>query len=196
MSVSPEVVRLERQTGTAFVLPAGSRLRIIDIEGEQVADVAFFARYDHGDRFSPGRTMDYNECVVPQLGDVLYSNRSTPLARIIGDTVGVHDLLLAPCSRAMFERRGQFDHASCHENLSRGLAAFGLAEDDVIATLNAFMDVRVEGNDLRIYPPPSRAGDYVELQAETDLLVAISACSSELTNNGRCKAIGYHVSFH
>ena len=196
MSVSSQVVRLEPQTGTAFVLPAGSRLRIIDIEGEQVADVAFFARYDHADMFSPGRTMDYNERLIPQLGDVLYSNRSTPLARVVADTVGVHDLLLAPCSRTMFERRGELNHASCHENLSRGLEAFGLADDDVIATLNVFMDVRVEGNDIRIYPPPSRAGDFFELQAETDLVIAISACSSELTNNGRCKPVGYHVSYH
>ena len=194
MSVSPEVVRLEAQTGTALVLPAGSRIRIVDIEGEQVADIALFARYDRGDSFSPGRTMDYNERLVPQIGDVLYSNRSTPLARIAADTVGVHDLLLAPCSRAMFERRGETDHASCHQNLSQALAAFGLDEDDVLATLNAFMDVRVEGNAIKIYPPPSRAGDYVELQAETDLVVAISACSSERTNNGRCKSIGYSVS--
>ncbi len=193
MSVPPEIVKLEAQTGTAFVLPAGARLRIIDIEGEQVADVALFARYDHADSFSPGRTMDYNERVVPQLGDVLYSNRSTPLARIVADTVGVHDLLLAPCSRLMFERRGEMDHASCHENLSRALEAFGLGEDDVLATLNVFMDVRIEANRIKIYPPPSRAGDSIELQAETDLVVAVSACSSELTNNGRCKPVGYHL---
>ncbi len=193
MSVSPQIVKLEPQTGTAFILAAGERVRIIDIEGEQVADVALFARHDAQDRFSPGRTIDYNERLVPQIGDVLYSNRSTPLARIVADTVGVHDVLLAPCSRTMFERRGEFDHASCHANLSRALEPFGLGEDDVRATLNVFMDVRVERNAVKIHPPASRAGDYVELQAETDLVVAIAACSSELTNNGRCKPVGYTV---
>lgn len=191
MSVPTQIVRLEPQTGTAFVMPAGSTLRIVDIEGEQVADIALFARYDHADSFSPGRTMDYNERVVPQVGDVLYSHRSTPLARIIGDSVGVHDLLLTPCSRTMFERRGQPNHPSCHDNLAKALAQFGLGEDDVTATLNVFMDVRVEQNRIRIYPPPSRPGDRFELKAETDLIVAVSACSSELTNNGRCKPVGY-----
>ncbi len=194
MSVSSQIVELQPQTGTAFVLPAGGRLRIVDIEGEQVADVALFARFDNADSFSPGRTMDYNEKLVPQTGDVLYSNRSTPLARIVADTVGVHDLLLTPCSRAMFERRGELGHPSCHENLSRALARFGLGDDDVLATLNVFMDVRVEGNAIKLRPPASRAGDYLELQAETSLVVAISACSSELTNNGRCKPVGYSVS--
>lgn len=187
------MVRLEPQTGTAFVLSAGQTLRIVAVEAEQVADLALFARYDHLDRFSPGRTIDYNERLVPQIGDVLYSTRSTPLARIVGDTVGVHDLLLTPCSRTMFERRGELNHPSCHENLSRALAQFGLDEDDVTSTLNIFMDVRVEGNAVRLYPPPSNAGDTFELRAECDLLVALAACSSELTNNGRCKAVGYAI---
>ena len=191
MPVSPELVRLEPQTGTAFVLPMGAALRIVDIEGEQVADVALFARYDRSDGFSPGRTIDYNERLMPQAGDLLYSHRSRPLARITYDTVGVHDLLLAPCSRIMFERRGEPGHRSCHENLSEALAPFGLDGDDVTATLNVFMDVRVEGNRVRLYPPPSRPGDSFELRAETDLIVAVAACSSELTNNGRCKPVGY-----
>lgn len=191
MSVSPQLVTLAAQTGTAFPLLAGETLRIVDIEGEQVADIALFARYDHSDSFSPGRTIDYCAHLMPQLGDVLYSHRSTPLARIVGDSVGVHDVLLTPCSRVMFERRGEHAHPSCHDNLSRALQPFGLGDDDVTATLNAFMDVRVEGNDVRIYPPRSRPGDSIELRAECDLLVAIAACSSELTNNGRCKPIAY-----
>lgn len=195
MSVSPQIVKLEPQTGTAFVLPKGARLRIIDIEGEQVADVAFFARYDHDDTFSPGRTMDYNERLIPKVGDVLYSNRSTPLARIVDDNVGVHDLLLTPCSRTMFERRGEMNHRSCLENLASALEAFGLGEDDVHATLNVFMDVRVEHNTIKIYPPPSRPGDYFEVAAETDLVVAVAACASEVTNNGRCKPVGCLLSY-
>ena len=193
MSFSSSIVRLERQTGTAFVLPQGSTLRILDIEGEQVADVALFARYDHADSFSPGRTIDYNERLVPKIGDVLYSHRSTPLARIVGDTVGVHDLLLTPCSRVMFERRGEPEHRSCHQNLSDALGEFGLGEDDVTATFNVFMDVRVEDNRVRIYPPPRKPGDSLDLLAETDLIVAIATCSSEVTNNGRCKPIGFYV---
>ncbi|MBV8639388.1 MAG: urea carboxylase-associated family protein [Candidatus Eremiobacteraeota bacterium] len=193
MPVPPQLVRLEPQTGTAFVLLGGARLRIVATESEQVADVALFARYDHADSFSPGRTMDYNERLIPQIGDVLYSNRSTPLARVVADTAGVHDLLLTPCSRVMFERRGQLNHPSCHENLSRALGTFGLGEDDVLATLNVFMDVRVEGNAINVYPPASRVDDYFELQAQTDLVVAMCACSSELTNNGRCKSVGYLI---
>lgn len=193
MSVSQALTELAPQSGTAIVLRAGERLRVIDPQGEQVADLAFFALADPRDSFSPGRTMDYNERLIPQIGDVLYSHRSTPLVRVVADTVGVHDMLLTPCSRVMFERRGEHNHPSCHENLYRALAPFGLTADDVTATLNVFMDVRVEGNAIRLYAPPSKAGDFLELQAETDCIIGITACSSELTNNGRCKPIQFTV---
>lgn len=189
MSVSPVLTRLEPQTGTALILRAGETLRIVDPSGEQVADVAIFSLDDPRDAFSPGRTMDYNERLIPQVGDVLYSHRSTPLVRVTADSVGVHDLLLSPCSRTMFARRGELDHPSCHENLYRALERFGLGPDDVTATLNVFMDVRVEGNAIRLYPPPSKAGDSFELTAEVDCIIGITACSSELTNNGHCKPI-------
>ncbi len=187
------MTRLEPQTGTAVVLRAGETLRIVDPCGEQVADVAIFSLADPRDSFSPGRTMDYNERLVPQIGDMLYSHRSTPLMRVTADTVGVHDLLLAPCSGTMFARRGELDHRSCHENLYSALEPFGLDSDDVAATLNVFMDVRVEQNAIRLYPPPSKAGDSFELTAEIDCIVGVAACSSELTNNGRCKPICFSV---
>ena len=193
MPVPSTLVELAPQTGTALVLRAGERLRIIDPSGEQVSDLAFFALADPRDAFSPGRTIDYNERIVPQIGDVLYSHRSTPLVRVSADSVGVHDMLLTPCSRVMFARRGEHNHPSCHENLYRALEPFGLTSDEVTATLNVFMNVRVEKNAIALYPPPSRAGDYFEVEALTDCIVGITACSSELTNNGRCKPIQFSV---
>jgi uncharacterized protein YcgI (DUF1989 family) len=187
------MIRLEAQSGDAFALGAGQTLRVVAVEAEQVADIALFARYDLADSFSPGRTIDYNRRIVPQRGDVLFSHRSTPLARISADTAGIHDMLLTPCSRAMFERRGERNHPSCHENLSRALEAFGLGEDDIRATLNVFMDVKIDGNAVRIGMPSSKAGDVFELTAIADLVVAVAACSSETTNGGRCKSVGYQL---
>ena len=193
MPVSQLLRELAPQTGTAIVLRAGERLRIVDPEGQQVADLAFFALADPHDSFSPGRTIDYNERLIPKIGDVLYSHRSTPLVRVVADTVGVHDMLLAPCSRIMFERRGESNHPSCHENLYRALEPFGLTSDDVTATLNVFMDVRVERNSIRVHPPASNPGDSFEIEAQIDCIAGITACSSELTNAGRCKPIQFRA---
>lgn len=193
VSVSSAPITLEPQRGAAVTLETGDVLFIGTTEGAQVADLAFFAQADPRDSFSPGRTMDYNERLVPQVGDCLYSHRSTPLATIVRDDTAVHDLLLSPCSEVMFARRGEFDHRSCHSNLSHALRSFGLGPDDVRTTLNVFMDVRIEGNRIALYPPPNGPQDLFAVRAELPIIVAISSCSSELTNAGRCKPVRYWV---
>ena len=195
MSVPALIRALEAKTGCAFVIRSGQLLEITDIEGRQVADVTFFSLDDPRERFSAGRTLDYNGRIRLTTGSRLFSNRSNPMAAIERDSVGVHDYLLAPCSQRMFELlHGSPDHASCHENLSTALAPFGVSPDEIEATFNAFMNVNVEADGhITIGPPPSAKGDSVSLRALSDLIVGITACSSEWTNAGRCKPIGYRL---
>jgi uncharacterized protein YcgI (DUF1989 family) len=197
MPVSSPTTLLAPQSGTAVQLHRGDTLAIIDTTGGQVADLAFFSAADVLESFSPARTIDYLERIKLRVGDSLYSQRSNELAVVTRDDVGVHDMLLAPCSQAMFAKRGEFGHASCHANLTASLAPFGIAPHAIVATLNVFMDVRVDADGrVTIHPPPSRVGDRFELRAQRDLIVGITACASELTNAGQCKAIAYEVIAH
>lgn len=197
LSVSSRLTEVAPQTGVAFRLAAGDLLHIVAIAAEQVADIALFDGADTRDAFSPGRTIDYNERITIEIGDTLYSHRSARLAEVVEDTVGVHDMLLTPCSRTMFERRGERGHPSCHDNLATNLARFGIVSDSVIATLNVFMDVRLDARGrVRLHPPKTRAGDRFTLRALRDLIVGLTACSSELTNNGACKPVAYAVDKH
>lgn len=188
--------RLEPQTGTAFELKAGQTLRVIDIEGEQVADLTAFARADSTEWLSSGRSIDYANTIYLTKGHVLYSNRSRPMFTIIADDVGRHDFLLTPCSRETFEIiYGNTDpHPSCFENLWRNLAEFGIAPDAIPTTLNIFMNVQVGSTgELKILPPLSKAGDAFTVRAEMDLIVGLTACSAEMSNNYRFKPIGYEI---
>ncbi len=194
MPVSSPTTLLAPQSGTAVQLHRGDTLAIIDTTGGQVADLAFFSAADVLESFSPGRTIDYLERIKLRVGDSLYSQRSNELAIVTRDDVGVNDMLLSPCSQAMFARRGEFGHASCHANLTASLAPFGIGPHAIVATLNVFMDVRIDADGrVTIHPPLSRVGDRFELRAQRDLIVGITACSSELTNAGQCKAIAYEV---
>jgi hypothetical protein len=194
MPVSIPIVEVIAQTGTAMVLHPGDVLRVVDPRGKQVADLALYCSDNLTDSFSPGRTIDYNESIRISCGDVLYSNESTPLARVIDDTVGVHDMLLSPCSTEMFARRGEFAHPSCHANLSTALRPFGIKSRMVTATLNVFMDVRVDAEGrIRVHPPASNAGDAFAIVALRELLIGLAACASEKTNDGLCKAIAYEL---
>lgn len=188
--------RLEPQTGTAFELKAGQTLRVIDLEGEQVADLTAFARSDPSEWLSSGRSMDYANTIYLTRGHILYSNRSRPMFAIVADDVGRHDFLLTPCSRETFEiiYKNADPHPSCFENLWRNLAEYGIAPDAIPTTFNIFMNVEVASDGtLKILPPLSKAGDAITLRAEQDLIVGLTACSAEMSNNYRFKPIGYEI---
>jgi uncharacterized protein YcgI (DUF1989 family) len=189
-------VHLEPQTGTAFNVERGQLIRVTDPRGEQVSDLTAFAAADTREWLSSGRTIDYANTIYLTTGHVLYSNRSRPMFTIVEDTVGRHDFLLTPCSPETFTiiygTTGH--HPSCFENLARNLAPSGIEPDMIPTTLNIFMNVEVlPSGELRILPPKSRAGDHLLLRAEMDLIVGVTACSAELSNNGSFKPIDVAV---
>src|SRR5436853_851274 len=136
--------RLEPQTGTAFELSKGQSLRVIDLEGEQVADLTAFARADKKEWLSSGRSIDYANSIYLTTGNILYSNRSRPMLTIVTDDVGRHDFLLTPCSPETFKiiYQNKDYHPSCFENL-KALERFGIALDSIPTTFNIFMNVEV-----------------------------------------------------
>ena len=190
--------RLAPQTGTGLKLSAGQTLTVVDPTGGQVSDFFAFSASDHGEWLSNGRTIDYGNKVLFTTGDVLYSNRSTPMATIIEDTCGQHDFLLTPCSQQTFDLLyPEFDgapHPSCFENLSAGLSRFSVTPDQISTTLNIFMNVWTDHTgELHIDPPTSKAGDRFVLRAEMNLHVGLTACSAEKSNGGICKPIDYEI---
>lgn len=132
---------LEPQSGTAFTVKQDQRIRVIDTEGEQVADLVCFARLNPDEYLSSGRTIDYSEKIYLTAGDTLYSNLSNPMLTIIDDPVGKHDFLFAPCSREMFHLTyGITDpHPNCLDNLADSLGPFGINASRIPTAFNIFM---------------------------------------------------------
>ena len=189
-------LHLAPQTGAGLVVRRGQLLKIIDPTGEQVSDLISFARDDPREWLSSGRTIDYANTIYLTTGHTLYSNRSRPMWTVLEDTVGRHDFLLTPCSPETFSiiYKTTGHHPSCFENLVKGLAPFGIVPDAIPTTLNVFMNVVVlPSGELSILPPKSRAGDHLLLRAEMDLIVGVTACSAELSNNGSFKPIDVEV---
>jgi uncharacterized protein len=188
--------RIEPQSGKAFELRRGQLLRVIDPLGEQVSDLIAFGRAHRAEWLSSGRTIDYNNTIFFTSGHGLYSNRSRVMLTIGHDTVGRHDFLYTPCSPETFTLlyKHEGPHPSCFENLSRCLAAFGVPPDVIPTTFNIFMNVEVAADGgLAVRAPRSRPGDYVELRAEMDLIVGLTACSAEMSNNYRFKPIDFEI---
>jgi len=188
--------RIEPQRGVAFELMSGDELRVIDVEGEQVSDLIVFARDTPVEWLSSGRTFDYNNTIYLTTGNTLYSNRSRRMLTIVADGVGRHDFLYTPCSAEMFTilYNTRAHHPSCFENLARALAPFGIEPDAIPTTFNIFMNVIVlPDGQLKISPPLSKAGDAIQFRAEMDLIVGLTACSAEMSNNYRFKPIDFEI---
>ena len=190
------VYKIEKQSGAAFLLKKGQRLKVIDPQGEQVSDMVLFNSEDIREKISSGKTLDFEETILITKGNYLWSNRSRKMMEILEDTNGRNDFLLAPCSPETFEI--MYDHSgyhpSCFENLSVNLEKFGISPDDVPTAFNIFMNVQFQQDGkLSVDPPLSRAGDHILFEAQMDLIVGLTACSAEDSNNGSFKPIHYSI---
>ena len=185
------------RAGVAFALRKGQRLIVVDPEGEQVSDLVAYSSADLEEVISSGRTLDYLSRLFLRLGDPIYSNRSRVMLRIEEDTVGRHDFLLTPCSADTFRiiYGHNEPHRGCQGNLTQALAPWGISGDRIPVAFNIFMHVRIDGEsgELKVLPPKSRAGDRIVFRAEMDLVIGLTACSAEQSNNYTFKPIHYDI---
>jgi uncharacterized protein YcgI (DUF1989 family) len=187
---------LEPQTGVGFMVQRGQIIRIIDVKGEQVSDLVCFAKGNTQEYLSSARSIDYGSKIYFSTGDTLYSNLSRPMLTITADRVGKHDFLFAPCSQEMFKisYSAKEPHPNCLDNLAKSLKPFGIQAFQIPTAFNIFMNSTVtERGEILINPPLSQPGDYIDLRAETDLIVAVTACSAGKCNNYRCTPIEVEV---
>jgi len=185
------------RSGASLILKKGQRLKLVDIEGEQVSDLICFNEHDTNEYLSSGRTIDYAETIFLTTGHPFYSNRSNIMFEIIEDTVGRHDFLLTPCSADTFRIiYGHTEpHCGCFGNLCKALEPYNIKPDNIPVSFNVFMHVTVDGNTgkVDVLPPKSKANDFIVIEAKMDLIVGLTACSAEMSNNYSFKPIGYSV---
>jgi urea carboxylase-associated protein 1 len=156
----------------------GQVLRIVDIEGQQVADLVTINAHNLAERLSVMNTINLNKQVFPRVGYVLYSDEASAMMTIIADTCGVHDMLAGACSRYTNERRyGVKDSKNCRDNLAAALEPWGIGWKEVPFNMNVFMNCPIgsDGN-WSIQVPKSKAGDYIDFRAEMDVIAAFSNC--------------------
>jgi uncharacterized protein YcgI (DUF1989 family) len=167
--------------GTAFPIKAGQVCRVVDLEGKQVADFICFNLHDFVDKLSPENTQLLNGTLFLTKGDHLYSTKATQLMTITADTCGVHDLISGSCSEYTNAfRYGVRGTPNCRGNFERALKPYGIPLSEIPYSFNIFMNTPVlsEGK-TGIQEPKSKAGDYLDLRANIDLLIAISNCPQE-----------------
>ena len=206
MNVIQDMV-VPRNTGKSFVVKQGQHIRVYS---ESIVDLVAFNLYNLSERFDQARTKANQRKIFISTGDVLYSKSNNVMMAIGEDTYkGRHDLQYGMCSRSTYDLRWQLaetetwkpifeklgikrredlpDHG-CWENLIDALDGYEIAPEDIPSPLNLFQSMEIDSNGWllprmdRDRPEPGKPA-YVDLRAEMDCLVAISACP-EMSNKG------------
>ncbi len=178
-----ETVRIPARTGWGAVVRAGDRVRVIDPEGAQVADVFAFCRDDPSEYHSAEHTRAYVSRLFPRVGEQFVTNRRRPILTLeADDSPGIHDMLCAACDPTRYEGLGAVGwHASCQENLLGAMHELGVEAVEVPQPINLFMNIPVRADAaLGWLPAPTSAGDSATLRAELDCYVVVSACPQDL----------------
>jgi uncharacterized protein YcgI (DUF1989 family) len=181
------------KSGHVVEVAKGQHLRITDLEGKQVVDMAVFNRHNLRDKIStaysrsrqppkPGEGFRSLERLLE--GHVLLSTVCTPLMTIVKETAepkGVHDTYNRMCNRLYYESFGVPGKDGCLEIISALMAPYGLRPEELPNPLNVFMNLEHDcaSHQWVLKEPVTRPGDYLELRAEIDCLVAMSNCPED-----------------
>jgi hypothetical protein len=176
--------RVAARTGKAVEVDKGQRVTIVDVDGGQVGDFFAFNRDDFGEYLSASHTRAYNSRVFPKPGQPFVSSRRRPMLQVVADTSpGYHDMLIAACDPPRYQQLGVDGwHASCAENLTLALAALQRVTTHIPQPFNVFMRTPATHEGAIVWLlAESKAGDRFEMEALQDLVVALTACPSELS---------------
>jgi aminomethyltransferase len=176
-------MRIAPGDARAYAVKAGEYVQIVDVEGKECSDFLAFNGSDYADEMNLTLTRTNCAGLWPTPGQYVYGDSGIALLRMEEDLVGRHDTTLPACNAAYYAAMGYPDHKNCTDNFNRELAAFGLGARNIWEPINFFFNTRLaeDQRTIVIEEPLSRPGDYVLMRAETDLLLATSACPDDLT---------------
>jgi uncharacterized protein YcgI (DUF1989 family) len=166
---------------SAFTIQRGQTLRFVDIEGKQVPDLVCFNEHDLTEHLNMGNSLLLNKRRELRAGDVLYSVICSPMMTIAGYSNEESYAYGPMCSEELNRiRYGVPGTRNCRDNFSMALAPHGFNQRQIPNAFVPFMRVEVEPDgSMEIKEPTSCPGDFYDLRAEMDLLVAVSNCPQE-----------------
>jgi uncharacterized protein YcgI (DUF1989 family) len=186
------------QSGRGFHIKQGQRVRVIDPEGQQVADMWAFDTNGELDWISTSQTRDITERLFPVVGESFYSERAKPLLTLVeNNSPGPHDMLFPACDTGLYERAGLPNHPNCRDNLLAAVREAGISLPVVPDPVNFFQNSMPQPDGrLEVFASNNPPGGSVTLHAETDLFLVLTACSVDFhpTNGDVCTGIEVEIS--
>jgi len=197
MNIDPELILFEETMpggwNRSHILKRGTALRLTDLEGGGNVSAIFYNAGNTTERYSMPDTLkaQFISCIAK--GCVCYSDLGRVLVSVIDESCGWHDTISgvsnAETNRRRYGSRGYQEAGNGYYRNGFGsllleLAKHGMGKRDLVAPVNFFTKIGVnEAGDMSFTPGHSRAGAYVDLQAEMDTLVVLCSCPHPLDPN-------------
>ena len=184
-----ESITIEPHHGDSRIIKKGQTLRIIDIEGQQVAD--FIA-------IKPGEPGEYQDMVYSNLengrykwevGNAIVSSKCNTMWTITADPRGNHYTGGGGCNKSALTHAFGTGEYGCVETIQKEYEKHGLNPElfQQVSVLNINMSVDYAADGSWTFGEPvSEPGDYLDLRAEMDLLWMVSVCNwPEIVNGAK-----------
>jgi urea carboxylase-associated protein 2 len=172
-------------------LPRGNSLRIANELATHGVSVLLWNAADPSERYNPADTVKVQWTARIGAGKLLFSDMGRVLASITADTCGMHDCIAGGSTPESNARKYGEDlhHRNTRDNFLLAAGKHGLDPRDVGPCITFFAPVTIDSTGQLIWRYGAiRMGDYVDLRAEMDLLVALSNCPHPLSPEANFEA--------
>jgi len=176
------------------LVPRWVTLRVTDVEGRGGAALLVYNAKQPSERYNAPDTTKVQNMIFLTTGLVLLSDLGRVLFSITADTCGNHETLSGGTGLetvvnqygpgGSYLRLHNERYTNDHDNFVAALGRHGLDERDIVPNVNLFSRVEVTHDGaLHWVPGISAPGAWVDLRAEQDVLVALSATPHVLDPN-------------
>jgi urea carboxylase-associated protein 2 len=174
----------------SHVLKRHQGLRLTDVEGGANVSALFYNRDLLLERYNMPDTLKAQYTAFLTRGRVLFSDMGRILCSIVDDSSGWHDTVCGHSDATLVStkygvRRYQEHRNAYHQNALDNflveLTKWGLGKEDLVPNVNFFSKVVADAaGALSFVPEHARQGAHVDLRAEMNVLVVLTACQHPL----------------
>lgn len=174
-------------------MPRGSAIRFVALEDGPNVSVVLYSALEKLERYNMPDSLKAQHTAHYRAGHVLMSDMGRSLASVTADSLGWHDPLGALLdNERMAARYGERRYEDARNGMYRSgkdgllieIGKYGLTRRDLIAPVNLFSKVSVDAQGrFQFVPDHARAGDFVELRFDMDVILAISTAPHALDPN-------------
>lgn len=160
----------------------GQALRLLNPLATAGVSVMIWNADDTSERYNAGDTVKVQWTAELRKGRVLFSDMGRVLASITEDTCGRHDTLVGSSTTlSNLEKYRDASLRNSRDNLMLAAGKYGLTRRDLAPCITFFAPVSTDTQGRFVWNEGVlQNGDFVDLRAEMNLLIAVSNCPHPL----------------